>query len=54
MLTVLTLRSSEVVVFSGVLTNVHRKRIVELAAQYRLPTIHWNEAYVTSGGAVLS
>jgi putative ABC transport system substrate-binding protein len=43
-------KASATVVFSGVLTNVHRKRIVELAAQYRLPTIHWNEAYVTSGG----
>lgn len=42
--------ASAVVVFSGVLTNVHRKRIVELAAQYRLPTIHWNAAYVASGG----
>lgn len=42
--------ASAVVVFSGVLTGVHRKRIVELAAQYRLPTIHWSEAYVTSGG----
>ena len=43
-------KASAVVVFSGVLTGVHRKRIVELAAQYRLPTIHWSEAYVTSGG----
>jgi putative ABC transport system substrate-binding protein len=43
-------KTSAVVVFSGVLTNIHRKRIVELAAQYRLPTIHWNAAYVASGG----
>jgi putative tryptophan/tyrosine transport system substrate-binding protein len=43
-------KASAVVVFSGVLTNIHRKRIVELAAQYRLPTIHWNAAYVASGG----
>ena len=42
--------ASAVVVFSGVLTNVHRKGLVELAAQYRLPTIHWNAAYVVSGG----
>ena len=41
---------SAVVVFSGVLTNIHRKTLVELAAQYRLPTIHWNAAYVASGG----
>ena len=34
-------KASAVVVFSGVLTGVHRKRIVELAAQYRLPAIHW-------------
>jgi len=27
-------KASAVVVFSGVLTNIHRKRIVELAAQY--------------------
>jgi ABC-type uncharacterized transport system substrate-binding protein len=43
-------KASAVVVFSGVLTGVHRKRIVELAAQYRLPAIHWSETYVTSGG----
>jgi len=43
-------KASATVVFSGVLTNVHRRRIAELAAQYRLPTIHWNEAYVTAGG----
>ena len=43
-------KASAVLVFSGVLTNIHRKRIVELAAQYRLPTIHWNAAYVASGG----
>ncbi len=43
-------KASATVVFSGVLTNVHRKRIAELAAQYRLPVIHWSEAYVTSGG----
>jgi ABC-type uncharacterized transport system substrate-binding protein len=45
-----TEKTSAVVVFSGLLTGIHRKRIVELAAQYRLPTIHWSEAYVTSGG----
>jgi ABC-type uncharacterized transport system substrate-binding protein len=43
-------KASAVLVFSGVLTNVHRKMIVKLAAQYRFPTIHWNEAYVISGG----
>ncbi len=43
-------KASAVVVFSGVMTNIHRKRIVELAVQYRLPAIHWNEAYVRSGG----
>jgi putative tryptophan/tyrosine transport system substrate-binding protein len=43
-------KASAVVVFSGVLTGVHRKRIVEFAAQYRLPTVHWSETYVTSGG----
>ena len=43
-------KASAVVVFSGVLTGVHRKRVVELAAQYRLPAIHWSETYVTSGG----
>jgi putative ABC transport system substrate-binding protein len=41
---------SAVVVFSGILTNVHRKEIVELTAQYRMPSIHWSEAYVKSGG----
>ena len=43
-------KASAVVVFSGILTNVHRNKIVELAVQYRLPSIHWSEAYVTSGG----
>jgi putative tryptophan/tyrosine transport system substrate-binding protein len=43
-------KSSALLVFSGVLTNLHRKEIVQLAARYRLPSIHWSEAYVTSGG----
>jgi putative ABC transport system substrate-binding protein len=43
-------KASATVVFSGVLTNVHRKKIAQLAAQYRLPTIHWSEAYVKAGG----
>jgi putative tryptophan/tyrosine transport system substrate-binding protein len=43
-------KASAVVVLSGVLTAVYRKRIVEFAAQYRLPTIHWSESYVLSGG----
>jgi putative ABC transport system substrate-binding protein len=43
-------KASAVVVFSGILTNVYRKRIVELTARYRMPSIHWSEAYVTSGG----
>jgi putative ABC transport system substrate-binding protein len=43
-------KASAVVVFSGILTSVHRKKIVELTAQYQIPSIHWSEAYVTSGG----
>ena len=43
-------KASAVVVFSGILTNVHRKKIVELTAQYRMLSIHWSEAYVISGG----
>ncbi len=43
-------KASALIVFSGVLTNIHRKRIVELAAQYKLPAIYWNVSFMTSGG----
>lgn len=43
-------KASAVLVFSGILTNVHRKKIVVLTVQYRTPSMHWNAAYVASGG----
>ncbi len=43
-------KTSGLVVFSGVLTLLERKRIAELASRNRLPAMHWSEAYISAGG----
>jgi ABC-type uncharacterized transport system substrate-binding protein len=43
-------QASALVVFSGVLTGVHSRRIVELAAQNRLPAMYWQIRFVNDGG----
>jgi putative ABC transport system substrate-binding protein len=43
-------RASALLVFSGVLTAIHSKRIVELAAKNRLPSMYWHIRFVNDGG----
>jgi putative tryptophan/tyrosine transport system substrate-binding protein len=43
-------QASALLVFSGVLTGIHSKRIVELAAKSRLPSMYWQIRFVNDGG----
>ena len=40
------------IVFGGALALPHRKLIIALAAQYRLPTVYIDRAFVTAGGLI--
>jgi putative tryptophan/tyrosine transport system substrate-binding protein len=40
------------IVTAGGLTIVHRKLIIALAAQHRLPAVYWNRMYVADGGLI--
>jgi hypothetical protein len=40
------------IVIAGGLTIVHRKLIIALAAQHRLPAVYWNRMYVADGGLI--
>jgi putative tryptophan/tyrosine transport system substrate-binding protein len=40
------------IVTAGGLTIVHRKLIIALAAQHRLPAVYWNHMYVADGGLI--
>lgn len=43
-------RAGALLVFSGVLTGIHSKRIVELAFKNRLPAMYWTESFMNEGG----
>src|SRR5262245_28314991 len=43
-------RADAVLVLSSVLTNSHKKEIVELAARHRLPAIYYTAEWVEAGG----
>jgi putative ABC transport system substrate-binding protein len=43
-------RNAGLVVTAGVFATMHRKDIIALAAQYRLPAVYPNRFYVVSGG----
>lgn len=43
-------RPSGLLVFSGVLTAINGKRIVDLAAQYNLPAMYWYVGFISQGG----
>jgi putative ABC transport system substrate-binding protein len=43
-------RAGALLVFSGVLTAVHSKRIVELAFKNRLPAMYWTMIFMNQGG----
>jgi len=43
-------RASALLVFSGVLTAIHSKRIVELAVKNRLPAMYWQIRFMNEGG----
>src|SRR5215203_2253565 len=43
-------QTGALLVFSGVLTAIHSKRIVGLAEKHRLPSIYWQIRFVRDGG----
>jgi putative ABC transport system substrate-binding protein len=43
-------RAGALLVFSGVLTGIHSKRIVELAFKNRLPAMYWQVSFMNEGG----
>jgi putative ABC transport system substrate-binding protein len=44
--------NSGLIVTGSGMANVHRKLIIKLAAQHRLPAIYSNRAFVTDGGLI--
>jgi len=43
-------RAGTLLVFSGLLTAIHSKRIVELAYKNRLPAMYWRMSFMNEGG----
>jgi putative ABC transport system substrate-binding protein len=43
-------RADALLVFSGVLTLVHSRRIAELATEHRLPGVYWHIRFLDDGG----
>ncbi len=45
-----TFSDAGVIVLPSSFTMLHRQRIIDFAARYRLPTVYWNSRFVKDGG----